>query len=96
MASPRNWTGGSMVFISYSSAESDRASSVKALLEGNGFPCWMAPESIPAGLDYGGVILGAVRGCDAFVLLLSEKSQGSKWIRKELDTLQTEPRYWIP
>ena len=73
------------VFISYISEEHDTALQVRSALENNDIKCWMAPESIPAGMDYAEVIQDAIEKCDVFVLLLSEKSQQSKWVRKELD-----------
>lgn len=73
------------VFISYSSKEYDRAFSLKQILEANGIGCWMAPQSIPSGSDYSQEIPRAIRECDVFLLLLSEASQDSKWVPKELD-----------
>ena len=72
------------VFISYSSSEYAEAGHTKRILEENGFSCWMAPESIPAGSDYGAEIEDAITGCSVFVLLLSAKSQKSVWVPKEL------------
>lgn len=72
------------VFISYSTADSVIAYQVRQVLEKNGIRCWMAPESIPAGGDYGQEIPQAIEGCSAFLLLLSEASQSSNWVPKEL------------
>lgn len=72
------------VFISYSSRNAPIARQIRQILEANGIPCWMAPESIPAGSDYGTEIPHAIGTCKAFLLLLSEASQQSQWVPKEV------------
>lgn len=72
------------VFISYSSREIEIANQLKYILETNGVPCWMAPQSIPAGSDYGKEIPKAIEKCKAFLLLLSDASQNSNWVPKEV------------
>ncbi len=84
------------VFISYSSKEYDRAFSLKQILEANGIGCWMAPQSIPSGSDYSQEIPRAIRECDVFLLLLSEASQDSKWVPKELDNAISGGKIIIP
>ena len=74
----------SFVFISYSSLEYDIASQVRQILETNGITCWMAPQSIPAGSDYGIEIPKAIEKCKVFLLLLSDASQKSNWVPKEI------------
>lgn len=73
------------VFISYKSEEFEEASWVKAVLNENGFNCWMAPNSIPGGSSYADEIDAAIQACGVFVLVLSSRAQSSKWIKKELD-----------
>lgn len=85
-----------MVFISYSSIDYAVASNVRSILRQNGIECWMAPESIPAGSDYGEEIPTAIEACDAFVLVLSENSQNSKWVPKEIDLAITNDKIIIP
>ena len=72
------------VFISYSSSEYNEAKHTRNILTENGFFCWMAPESIPAGSDYSAEIEDAIRSCGVFVLILSAQSQQSIWVPKEL------------
>lgn len=72
------------VFISYSSREVEIANQLKHILETNGVPCWMAPQSIPAGSDYGREIPKAIEKCKTFLLLLSDASQNSNWVPKEV------------
>ena len=73
------------VFISYKSEEFEEAEWVRATLESNGVSCWMAPACIPGGSSYAVEIPQAIRNCKVFVLILSEKSQLSKWVPRELD-----------
>lgn len=84
------------VFISYSSKELNKALELKTILEGNGFICWMAPYSIPAGSDYGTEIPTAINACDVFVLILSYASQNSLWVPKEVDFALTNHKLIIP
>lgn len=85
-----------MVFISYSSKESAKAYALKSILVANGIECWMAPESIPSGSDYGVEIPKAIKSCDVFVLLLSSNAQESQWVPKELDYAITCRKHIIP
>jgi len=73
------------VFISYSSKEYDVANIVRTTLTNNGITSWMAPESIPGGSNYMEVIPRAIADCKIFVLILSESSQKSKWVPKEIE-----------
>ena len=72
-------------FISYKSDDFDEACWVKKVLVENGISCWMAPDSIPGGSSYADEIDDAINNCTVFVLVLSEKAQQSKWVKKELD-----------
>ena len=73
------------VFISYKAEEFEDAIWVKSVLENNGISCWMAPMSISGGASYATEIPKAIRACKVFLLMLSEKSQNSKWVPRELD-----------
>ena len=72
------------VFISYSSSDADKAIQVKSVLEENGFTCWMDTERIKSGSDYTDDIPTAIYGCRALVIIMSENSQKSKWVKKEV------------
>lgn len=75
---------GKFVFISYSSRDFETAKQLKRVLETNGISCWMAPQSIPAGSDYANEIPKAIGEAGAFLLLLSDSSQKSQWVPKEI------------
>ena len=85
-----------MVFISYKSEEYDVAKKIRALLEEHNYPCWMAPESISAGSNYMSEIPTAIRKCDLFVLIVSEASQKSQWVQKEIDRAVKFDKYILP
>ena len=84
------------VFISYSSKEYDKANALKQVLEANEISCWMAPKSIPSGSDYSREIPKAIKSCEIFLLVLSEASQVSRWVPKELDNAINEGKIIIP
>ena len=84
------------VFISYSSAEMSQAETVRNVLEENGIPCWMAPRDIPGGSNYTKEIPTAIRGCQVFVLILSQNAQKSQWVLRELDSAVNSGKVILP
>lgn len=84
------------VFISYKSEEIDIATAIKEMLEQNGIPCFMAPNSIPSGSNYTEIIPNAICESFAMVVLLSDRSQNSKWIAREIETALNENVPVIP
>ena len=84
------------VFISYSTKDMLQAETVRDVLEKNGIPCWMAPRDIPGGSNYAGEIPRAIRGCQVFLLILSENAQASNWVVKELDNAVNCGKIIIP
>ena len=72
-------------FISYSTQNTEIAYALKALFEKNHIETWIAPNDIPAGYKYPEVINQAVRKASCLVLLLSEPSQASTWVAKEVE-----------
>ena len=86
----------SYIFISYKSEEFDYADRIRTEFEQNGVLCWMAPESIGGGSSYAAEIPKAIRGCDAFVLILSKKSQESVWVKSEVDMAKNMGKLILP
>lgn len=72
------------VFISYSSKEADQANKIVEALESQGIRCWIAPRNIGIGSNYMRAIPEGIRECPFFLLVLSEASQNSLWVEKEL------------
>ena len=85
-----------MIFISYSSKDEKITREIKSTLEGAGYDCWMAPESISAGEDYADAIPKGIDSCEAFLLVLSENSMKSRFVKKELDRAISKDKYVIP
>lgn len=73
------------VFISYSTKEQSLANAMKKLLERQGVQTWMAPGDIPVGNKYAQVISKAIKSCSCFILMLSNNSQNSIWVAKEVE-----------
>ena len=72
-------------FISYSSKNRDMINSINRVLSDNHIHSWIAPDSIPAGENYASCINRAIKDCSCFVLLLTDDSQNSIWVGKELE-----------
>ena len=73
------------VFISYNHNNQQIADSFRAILNKNSIKTWMAPGDIPFGSSYTGVITRAVRGCRCLVVILSQESQESFWVKNEVE-----------
>lgn len=72
-------------FISYSTKNQAFADAMRNLLNNNGIETWMAPGDIPIGSKYADVINKAVKHCSCFLLVLSNDSQNSVWVAKEVE-----------
>ncbi len=72
-------------FISYSSKDQSPADSLRTLLKKYRIESWMAPYDIPAGSNYAQVISKALKECSCLILLLTDRSQNSLWVGKEVE-----------
>lgn len=54
-------------------------------LESRGFKCWIAPRDVKAGRAYGDEIIRGIQGAKAFVLVLSEASNESAFVAREVE-----------
>src|ERR1041385_385498 len=73
------------VFISYSSANAAEAQAVCEALESQGIACWMAPRNIIPGADWSEAIIAALNTCRLLVLVLSEASNQSPQVKREIE-----------
>ena len=71
-------------FISYSSKDQDFAERLHADLQAKGVRCWFAPEDIQGGRKLHEQIEQAIRHYDKLLLVLSEHSMGSEWVKTEI------------
>lgn len=80
------------VFISYKSDDSALAMKVVKALEDSGIPCWIAERDIQTGSNYATDIPNAINNAKYFVLILTDKSQNSPWVQKELGLAITQKK----
>lgn len=83
-------------FISYSTKNQSFADATKKLFKDAGIDTWMAPYDIPPGSKYAEVINQAVKNCSCCVLLLSNDSQKSIWVGKEIERAINYKKTIIP
>ncbi len=67
-----------------------------AALEERGVKCWIAPRDIPPGRHYGEEIVAAIRGTEAFVILISADSSRSSHVLRELELAVSLHKSIIP
>ena len=73
-------------FISYSHKDEEFAKRLHRDLQGERVRCWFAPENLKIGDEIRPRIDEAIRIHDKLLIVLSENSVGSPWVRKEVET----------
>jgi hypothetical protein len=86
----------SEIFISYSSKDKDIVYQLVTDIEKAGFTCWIAPRNIEGGAEYSEVIEKAILKSQIFLLIFSENSEKSPWVKSELNIAFSENKYIIP
>src|SRR5207249_4553163 len=71
-------------FISYSTRDQEFADQLHANLQSKGVRCWFAPHDIQAGKKVHEQIDEAIRLYDRLLLILSEHSMNSEWVKTEV------------
>jgi uncharacterized protein YjbI with pentapeptide repeats len=71
-------------FISYSTRDQEFAERLHADLQAKGVPCWFAPHDIKGGRKIHEQIDEAIRLHDCLLLILSDHSMSSEWVKTEL------------
>ena len=84
------------VFISYSSKDKSVAEQLVTHIEKAGYACWIAPRNIVGGVEYSEVIEKAILKCKIFVVVFSENSEKSPWVKSELNIAFSENKCLIP
>ena len=84
------------VFVSYASPDRDLAFRIVGYLEKEGIACWVAPRDVPPGLEYGDAILRGIEQSRACVLVLSEHSNESQFVRKEVERAVSKSKPVLP
>lgn len=84
------------VFISHSSEDRALATQICQRLEAEGIACWIAPRNVAPGLDYDVQLVEAVTECAAFVVLISEHSNASRFVKSEAELAFSSQRKIYP
>lgn len=77
------------IFVTYSSHDRDIADLVLKHLEDAGETVWMAPRDVPSGMSYPEAIIGAIRDCRQALLVLSEHSNVSPHVLREVERISS-------
>jgi hypothetical protein len=72
------------LFISYSTKDQEFAERLHADLQAKGVRCWFAPHKLQGGKKTYRQIDDAIRIYDKLLLILSEASMASEWVRTEI------------
>ncbi|RMG73186.1 MAG: toll/interleukin-1 receptor domain-containing protein, partial [Chloroflexi bacterium] len=73
------------VFISHAHEDAELAQRLAADLEAEGWPVWIAPDSILPGEKWVTAVSRGLDECGVFVLLLTPHAVASRWVRHETD-----------
>ena len=84
------------VFISSSSKDQAVALQVRDALEYDGIRCWIAPRDIRPGKSYPESIVEGIRACRVMILLLSNHSNLSKHVLREVEQAIANDSVVIP
>ncbi len=71
-------------FISYSTKDQEFAERIHADLQSRGVRCWFAPEDVKGGKKLHEQIDEAIRLHERLLLILSENSMNSEWVKTEI------------
>ncbi len=84
------------VFISYSTVDQKYADTIYNFLTENGINAWIATKDIHGGESFANEITNAIRGCKAFIFILSQNSDDSPHCGNELSIAFNERKKIIP
>lgn len=84
------------IFVSYASQDRDAAFRIVTFLEQNGIRCWVAPRDVPPGMEYGQAIIEGIAQSRALVLILSDQSNESQFVRKEVERAVSKTKPVLP
>jgi len=84
------------VFVSYASADREAAFRIVDYLESQGIRCWVAPRDVSPGMEYGEAIIDAIGRVRALVLVFSDHSNVSTFVRKEVERAVSKTKPILP
>jgi hypothetical protein len=80
------------VFISYSTSDEEFAAKLHGDLQSAGVRCWFAPHDIASGKKLHEQIDRAIQVQDRLLLILSEGSMSSEWVKTEIANARAKER----
>lgn len=84
------------IFISHSSHDKPTADIICAALEAQQTHCWIASRDITPGQDWSDAIIDAITDCRVFLLILSNASNHSEQVKREVQNSVTETKPILP
>lgn len=86
------------VFISYAGEDGKVAEIIRRTLEDEGIKCWIAPRDVPIGTNYEDAIIDAIAGSRVMILIISENSNKSPHVKREIQNacLEGSPTQILP
>ena len=81
------------VFLSHSKQDRAEAQRLVRVLSKHGVPVFFSPRNIVGAQQWQNEILGALRRCDWFMVLLSPGAIDSMWVKREVAFALQDPRY---
>jgi predicted ATPase len=84
------------VFLSYASADRERALVVADLLEGRGVSVWIDRKSIAGGTSWSAEIVEGIKGCAVLVVLVSVAAMQSRNVTQEIQLGWEHDRKILP
>jgi hypothetical protein len=84
------------VFISYAKADAKKADKIAGCLEERGVECWIAPRDVKPGAAYGDEIIRGIETSSAFILVLSNASNESDFVAREVERAISKKKPVIP
>jgi CheY-like chemotaxis protein len=86
----------SYVFMSYASADRERALQIVSALESAGVRVWVDRHDIAAGTNWGAEIVQSIRGCTALLVACSKTAMQSRNVRQEIQLAWKYSRPYVP
>ena len=84
------------VFLSYASADRERALALADVLERVGVPVWLDRTSIAGGTSWGSEIVEGIEHCTALLILCTAAAMQSRNVRQEIQLAWRYERAYLP
>src|SRR5258708_2957744 len=93
---PEQTPAGPYVFLSYASADRERALRIADLLEKQGVSVWLDRKGIGGGASWSGEIVRGIKGCAALVVACSPAAAESPNVAQEIQLAWESRRPILP